>query len=80
MTTDAAPFADDLVRQVQGVLLARMEALGIDMAELARRLNLDRLVVAQMFTPDAEALTIRRVAGAAHVLGLSVRIALDDAP
>lgn len=69
---------DRLVGDVQAMLLARMRERDVDLRELARLMDLDRAIVAQMFTEEAPALTVRRLARAAHVLGLSLSIRVAD--
>lgn len=69
---------DRMLRDVQDALLARMRTRGVDVTELARLMDLDRAIVAQMFTREAPALTVRRLARAAHVLGLTLSVRVVD--
>ncbi len=69
---------DHLIRTVQDMLLERMRDRDVDIRELARHMDLDHAIVAQMFTPAAPTLTMRRLAAAAYVLGLKLSVRMVD--
>ncbi|HEV2594660.1 MAG TPA: helix-turn-helix transcriptional regulator [Sphingomicrobium sp.] len=71
----SSTFAEEaLVVDVQSALHQAMENAGLSRADLARRMNVSKARVTQMFSDDCPNLTLRLVARAFHAVGEQIEI------